>query len=224
MNNVYVYCHRKINTNQVFYVGIGIKKRPYDFIRRSILWKRIYNKYGCKVEILYSNLTWKEACDIEIKLIRQYGRLDNKTGILANLTDGGEGLFNPGTETRKRMSIAHIGHNIGDKNPMKLEVNKLKISKFMTDHNPMKDKHHTDDAKKKLAIATSRLKSGISLSLLHKQNIAKGKQKRVLNLTTGIIYESLLDCATQNKITYARVSHILRGFIKPRGLYIKILN
>ena len=44
-----------------------------------------------RVKVLYENLTNDEACAIERQLIAEYGRKDNGTGILRNLTEGGEG-------------------------------------------------------------------------------------------------------------------------------------
>lgn len=44
-----------------------------------------------RVKIYHNNLTNEEACAIERNLISFWGRKDNNTGILRNLTDGGEG-------------------------------------------------------------------------------------------------------------------------------------
>ena len=65
-------------------------KRPFVKNRRSNFWKNIANKYGRKVEILVTSITKSEAIDIEIGLIKYYGRLDINTGSLCNLTNGGE--------------------------------------------------------------------------------------------------------------------------------------
>lgn len=34
MNNTIVYRHRRLDTNKIFYVGIGKDKRPYDINNR----------------------------------------------------------------------------------------------------------------------------------------------------------------------------------------------
>ena len=39
------------------------------------------------------DLTWEEACNKEKEFIKLYGRKDTKTGILSNLTNGGEGTY-----------------------------------------------------------------------------------------------------------------------------------
>lgn len=58
-----------------------------------------------RIVIVKDSLTDQEAIALEKELIKFYGRKDIGTGILRNLTDGGEGS-NPGPESRKRMSIA----------------------------------------------------------------------------------------------------------------------
>lgn len=100
-----VYVHKKKNTNEIFYVGIGkTKNRAHSKLNRNIHWKRIVEKYDYDVEIVHTNLDWDIACEIEKSLIHQYGR-DN----LSNMTDGGEGLSNPSNELRHKMSKAQIG-------------------------------------------------------------------------------------------------------------------
>ena len=67
-----VYQHIRLDNNSIFYIGIGSVKRPYDKRMRSKFWNSIVNKVGYKVEIIYENLTWKEACNLEKSLIKKY--------------------------------------------------------------------------------------------------------------------------------------------------------
>ena len=91
MRKYYVYQHYRKDTGEIFYVGMGHGNRIYCKKSRNYLWKDIVKNDGYYVEILYDNLTFDEAEIIEIMLIAKYGRLDNDTGILVNLTDGGGG-------------------------------------------------------------------------------------------------------------------------------------
>jgi len=90
-NNYYVYVHRKKSDNSIFYVGKGKGWRAYDFKTRSTFWKKTANKYGVTVGFVAVNLQDWYALELECSLILKYGRKNNKTGFLVNLTDGGEG-------------------------------------------------------------------------------------------------------------------------------------
>ena len=100
-----VYVHRKKNTGEIFYVGIGqTEKRAYNITnRQNKHWKRVVKKYGYVVEILEKGLDWEQACRRERELIAELGRNDLKLGPLVNMTDGGDGLNNPSLETRKKL-------------------------------------------------------------------------------------------------------------------------
>lgn len=110
-----VYQHRRLDTNEIFYIGICEDHRkdirPYSHFNRNKFWHNVVNKAGYIVEITHKDICWEEACVIEKYLICFYGRKDLKTGILVNLTDGGEGVINLiYTETaRKKMSESKLG-------------------------------------------------------------------------------------------------------------------
>lgn len=109
-NNVYVYYHTRKDTNEIFYVGKGTKNRAYNSTQRSNYWKNIVNKAtGFCVYFLAKNLTDKEALNFE-KVIIQSLRKQNVD--LCNLTDGGEGIFNPNISTREKMSLAKKGKSL----------------------------------------------------------------------------------------------------------------
>ena len=112
IKNCYVYLHYTIDTNKIFYIGIG----THDLIKyhskytramecsacsRNYLWRRYYLKHGRRVEIYKDNLTEKEAKEIEIYLIEKYGRIINKSGILCNISAGGEGRFKDNSNNKK---------------------------------------------------------------------------------------------------------------------------
>lgn len=119
-----VYFHRRPDTGDVFYVGIGSKARPRTFANRNPKWKSIVAKYGSPdVEIVSTGLTLSEAAEIEKAWIGHFG-LEN----LANLTPGGDGVLGSkhteehkrkiseagrgrkhSAETRKKIADAHTG-------------------------------------------------------------------------------------------------------------------
>jgi len=104
----YVYQHVRKDKNQVFYIGIGSDKkyqRAYDIKGRNKLWYNIIKKTDYIVEIIHDNLSWENACNLEIELIKKYGKKCNNTGLLCNLTDGGEGFkFNHSEKSKKQIS------------------------------------------------------------------------------------------------------------------------
>ena len=112
IKNHYVYLHYTLDTDTLFYVGIGThdlakghnryyRAYQYKVGKRNYLWIRFYNKHGVRVEIYKDNITEKEAKETEIYLISKYGRITNKTGILCNISGGGEGRFLDNSNNKK---------------------------------------------------------------------------------------------------------------------------
>ena len=117
-----VYQHRRLDTNEVFYIGIGSnKKRAYSKYKRTKLWHNVVNKSGYTVEITHKDILWEEACVIEKYLVSFYGRKDLGLGSLVNLTDGGDGRFGAviSEETKLKMSRSHRGKNTWTKDYIK---------------------------------------------------------------------------------------------------------
>jgi hypothetical protein len=91
-NYICVYLHKKPN-NEVFYVGIGNKKRPYSTNKRNKFWNNIVNKTpNYLIEIICTDISWDEACEVEKNLIKLYGRKCDG-GTLCNITLGGDGSY-----------------------------------------------------------------------------------------------------------------------------------
>lgn len=132
MNNICVYRHKRLDTDEIFYIGIGLKYRPNDIKNRNRYWNHIINKTKYKVEILFENLTWKDACELEKSLIWLYGRKDLKNGTLCNLTDGGEGSYGRkiSEETRKKLSKGRFGKPGTFKGRVHSDENKYKLSQM----------------------------------------------------------------------------------------------
>jgi hypothetical protein len=95
---------------QCFYVGLGNKKRPFRFKNRSAFWNNYVLKY-CRsgkpvVKIWHSGLTLPQAIEHEKFWVSIYGRRNNKTGCLVNLTDGGEGVIGMVVSEARRAQVS----------------------------------------------------------------------------------------------------------------------
>jgi hypothetical protein len=94
-NNAYVYTHKRLDKNCIFYVGIGSTanyRRAYQTHKRNDFWTRVNNITDIEVEVLFEGLTWEVANYYEKYLIATYGRVNKNTGTLVNMTDGGDGI------------------------------------------------------------------------------------------------------------------------------------
>ncbi len=109
MTNAFVYVHKNPSTHQVFYVGIGKNsRRPSSYSNRNIHWIRYVEKHGHPIiEVVYKNIPWLLACEIERVMIRAFGK-SSEGGILVNMTDGGEGAVGVkyGDESLKKRKAA----------------------------------------------------------------------------------------------------------------------
>ena len=85
-NKYYVYLYLR-EDGTPYYVGKGQGRRAFKNSRRRM------KKPSDKTKIIFhsENLTEHDAFALEKELIEKYGRKDNDTGILRNLTNGGEG-------------------------------------------------------------------------------------------------------------------------------------
>jgi hypothetical protein len=86
MNDFYTYAYLRKNRTP-YYIGKGSGNRIYSTKRRL---KPPKDK--SRIIFLKQNLTEEEAFEHETYMIAVFGRKDLGTGILRNLTDGGEGF------------------------------------------------------------------------------------------------------------------------------------
>ena len=132
----YVYTHTRLDTNEIFYVGIGTQdnyRRASRIYNRTNHWKNIAKKSGWRVDIVFDNLEWIDACLKEKELILKYGRIDLNSGTLVNLTDGGEGNFGRKATLKTRLKMSESKKGIPHS-----EENKKRTSEAMKGVNSKK--------------------------------------------------------------------------------------
>lgn len=152
----YTYLHRRVDTNEVFYIGKGQDRRAWIKSGRNRFWKSIVKDSGDRVvEIIAHWDTEKQAHDHEVFLIWCFKQL----GItLCNITDGGEG-------------------SSGFKKGAMSEEHKQKIREGTRKR--WQDPEHKKNQSKARKGRKSWSK-GLTLSEEHKKKVSEGHKRRVL--------------------------------------------
>lgn len=158
----YLYQHVRLDTNEVFYVGVGglskqdpIYRRARSKWRTNRIWKSITSKTDYKVEIVLDDISPERALEEEAILIKLYGRIDLQSGSLANLTNGGE-------------------KNPGWKAPIEFSLNQSKRVKGKG--NPMYGKTHTQETRDK--IRESKKQLPVNMDVINKlAEINRGRKR-----------------------------------------------
>jgi len=154
-NSFYVYQHIRCDTNEIIYVGKGIGKRAYDFIRRNKLWLDIKSKTDIKVEMLIENIENEFAILIEKEVISSY-LLKNISLVNIKLGGASNKKYYHSEEVKKKMSESHKGK----KRPLEV-MEKM----WVANRGKPKSEQH------KLNLAKSHI--GKKLSLEHKRKISE---------------------------------------------------
>lgn len=195
-NKFYVYLHIKETTGEPFYVGKGCGYRSTRKTNRTKHWHSIVNKYGYDVINLEVNLTEEESFEKEIYWIDRIGRKDLGNGPLINYSNGGEGTS---------------GYKMSD------ERKQLTSERFKGRISPMKGKDPWNKGKKGVQIMSEETRKKISESHTNKES---KNGKLILNLETGIFYNSILDASKTSKISKTTLSEYLSGKYKNKTSFI----
>lgn len=208
----YIYGYIRLDTNSYFYIGKGSHDRWKCTYDRSEHFKNILNKVDCVVEIIYDNLTEKEAYELESSLIedlvfnegyslevKDFKRENNETHLV-NQTWGGEGAsgrtYIPSEETRQKMHDKYKGNLPVDKNGVPIyhhgiseegEKRRKEKHQWNIENNPnygMRGKHHTEETKQKLRETHTGRKCNLTEEEL-KQRGQKIKEIRTENNSYG---------------------------------------
>lgn len=159
----YIYFYLRIDGTP-YYVGKGNAGRAWDTHGHTVK----PPKDKSLIIIAETNLTEIGAMALERRYIEWYGRKDNHTGILRNMTDGGEGTsgYKHTIEAKQAMSVAKKGKKqsllhienaartrIGVK---RSDETKQAISKAVSGYlHPMYGKTHTKESREKIAMSSS---------------------------------------------------------------------
>ncbi len=111
-NKYYVYFHRRLDNDEVFYVGKGSGNRAYVQSKRNKYWKSIVNKYGYRIEFYATNLDEATSFMLEVEKISYFRSIRQ---AYCNLTDGGEGVS--GSIRTDNQKKNYSSSKMGDKNP-----------------------------------------------------------------------------------------------------------
>jgi hypothetical protein len=102
-----VYMHFTPNTNELFYIGMGLKRRARNITDRNKYWKQIVVKHGLpNIVIIAEDLTVNQAAEIEKFWIKHHG-----LHRLSNISPGGNRVlgFLHSDKTRMKMSKSATG-------------------------------------------------------------------------------------------------------------------
>ena len=111
----YTYCHYRLDTNKIFYIGKGKDNRAW-VNKRNKHWHGIADRHGWRCEILAYWSSEAEALEHEIMLIACFIDLGYK---LANKTAGGQGTagLTPWNKGLTGPSLIIGGTKAGSKRP-----------------------------------------------------------------------------------------------------------
>jgi hypothetical protein len=249
----YVYRHIRLDKNEPFYIGIGSKEnyaRAYEKWKRNPIWHKITSKTEYEVDILIDDIDWETACKKEIEFIKLYGRSNNGSGTLCNLTDGGDGTvgrimpkeaveklrqINIGRvfseATREKMRQNRIGKKASEET--KLRMSQAHKGKKVVMSEETRERWIALQKQRKMSPENKanlkKIKTGIKHSEETKAKMSKsrkgmpGPKKPVLCVTSGEVFHSVEEAALAFNVKPKTISRQIKGTSKNKYnlVYIK---
>lgn len=209
MNLFYTYAYLR-EDGSPYYIGKGKGNRAYSKHRKHI---KVPSKD--KILILKNNLTEDDAFKHEIYMINIFGRKDIGTGVLVNLSNGGDGVsgYKHTEESKFKMKSS--------KRPPVSKETKEKISKTLTGR---KKTPLTEEQKRKISETKKRLfkegkyktpngmlgkkhkeetKKKMSIIMKTKNNARIASQSRIKKvMLNGVIYNSRKEAIEKTGISW----------------------
>lgn len=234
----YMYRHVRLDKNEVFYIGIGRKLKKIDNVlhdhtiysraftddSRNNIWRSITNKTDYRVDILFESDDRNIIIEKEIEFISLYGRIDLRTGSLANMTSGGEGVAGRSEELRKSMRDKMTGRKVSEESKEKMSKIKQK------ENNPMFNRKHSEETRKKISEGIKR-----NPGKPHAQSpetIEKIRQSRmgskhwlsikVINTETGEIFDTITAAAASKNFSRWVLSGMLKNQVLNTTPFVKL--
>lgn len=215
----YVYAYLRINGTP-YYIGKGCRYRAYEKHRGNLL-----PKDANRIVFLETELSDIGSLALERRYIKWYGRKDLGTGILRNMTDGGDGASGskrtdeqkkqqsvrmkgrPGIsgrkmteENRAKLSISNKNRVVSDETKAKMRLAGLGRTISEETRNKHKEFRHSDETKETLKeMSTGRI-------------ISDAARKKIGDSRLG---KSLSD-ETKNKIRQKRALQIMSDETKAK--------
>jgi hypothetical protein len=236
MRNYFVYALIDPRNNLPFYIGKGtIKNKKGGRYQRlkahfwksskginpfkdAVMFKIESDGLTVKAEIISDNLTEKESLDLERSQISFYGRRNINSGILTNLTDGGESFSGyVFSEERKNQARERMMERIQKFGPYILtDQDKAKASqaqklRFQNQEGTMKGKKHSEETKSKLSAI--RKQKGCNLPPEERHRFGSPKEKNFFAKKTIFI--------SPDGETFEVIGEF-RKFVKEHNLSIKM--
>jgi hypothetical protein len=192
-----------------YYIGKGKGYRAYQGNRKSTN----PPKDKSKIILLKQNITEAEAFRHEIYMISIFGRRDNNSGILRNLTNGGEGTSGA-NNSGERNGFYKKSHT----EETKSKISKTKIgTKFPEELKPLVSKRSKE-----------MWKSGVFSTPEHRQKLSQSlckKQYQLIDKEGKIYYtDNILTFSKKHNLDYSSMYKVVKQKLKSyKGWIGKIL-